>query len=81
MLTQLNLFPGPCLSKDHRLIESYRAETARKEKEIEELTTGEPRVFQTNRCTACGGQLDLPAVHFMVSLLTRIPASVQLHFR
>ena len=24
-----------------------------------------PRVFQLTRCSACGGQLDLPSVHFM----------------
>lgn len=24
-----------------------------------------PRVFQVTRCSACGGQLDLPATHFM----------------
>lgn len=52
--------------KDRGLIESYRAETAKKRAEIKELSDPDaPRIFQVTRCSACGGQLDLPAVHFM----------------
>jgi len=48
------------------LIESYRSETASKEKQIIELSdVSLPEVFQVTRCAACGGQLDLPSVHFM----------------
>lgn len=58
------------MEADTRLIESYRAESVRKEKEIEELQrvqdVSDTRVFQSNTCEACGGQLDLPAIHFMV---------------
>lgn len=59
------------MEADSRLIESYRAESSKKEREIEELTrqvdVSDVRVFQSSVCQACGGQLDLPAVHFMVS--------------
>jgi len=52
--------------QDKSLIESYRSETASKEKQIVELSdTAHPEVFQVTRCAACGGQLDLPSVHFM----------------
>jgi hypothetical protein len=48
------------------LIESYRSETISKEKQIIELSdVSHPEVFQVTRCAACGGQLDLPSVHFM----------------
>ncbi|GAA5991450.1 hypothetical protein JCM10908_005710 [Rhodotorula pacifica] len=51
---------------DQALIASYRTETAKKRKEIQELSDpNAPRIFQVTRCSACGGQLDLPAVHFM----------------
>ncbi|KWU41691.1 hypothetical protein RHOSPDRAFT_22507, partial [Rhodotorula sp. JG-1b] len=51
---------------DQALIASYRAETAKKRKEIHELSDpNAPRIFQVTRCSACQGQLDLPAVHFM----------------
>lgn len=54
------------IEADQRLIESYRSEAENKTREVEALTSAaEPRVFQSNRCNACGGQLDLPAVHFM----------------
>lgn len=55
------------MEADERLIASYRGEAQAKVKEIADLSaaSGEPRVFQSNRCHACGGQLDLPAVHFM----------------
>ncbi|KAM0747362.1 hypothetical protein T439DRAFT_344059 [Meredithblackwellia eburnea MCA 4105] len=54
------------IESDRSLIESYRTESAKKRKEIQELSDPNvPRIFQVTRCSACGGQLDLPAVHFM----------------
>ena len=50
--------------QNQRLIESYRTETDSKRKELSDLET-RPTVFQTRRCSACGGSLDLPTVHFM----------------
>jgi hypothetical protein len=53
-------------TKDKSLTESYRSETGTKEKQIKDLSdTTRPEVFQVTRCAACGGQLDLPSVHFM----------------
>jgi hypothetical protein len=47
-------------------MKAYRNETEEKLKEIANLAdTGHPQVFQVTRCAACGGQLDLPTVHFM----------------
>ncbi|BGP22003.1 vacuolar membrane protein [Rhodotorula toruloides] len=54
------------IESDQALIASYRTESAKKRKEIQELSDPiVPRVFQVTRCSACGGQLDLPATHFM----------------
>ncbi|KAH9952033.1 hypothetical protein B0H21DRAFT_715451 [Amylocystis lapponica] len=51
---------------DQQLINSYRAETQTKLKQVEELADPDkPRVFHVTQCSACGGQLDLPSVHFM----------------
>ena len=51
---------------DRSLAASYRTDLAKKEREIQELADpNAPRVFQVTRCSACGGSLDLPAVHFM----------------
>ncbi|KAG8961673.1 hypothetical protein FRC03_005081 [Tulasnella sp. 419] len=51
---------------DRQLIASYRNETESKLKEVAELSDPEhPRVFHVTRCSACGGQLDLPSIHFM----------------
>jgi hypothetical protein len=51
---------------DRTLSQSYTADITRKEKEIQELSNPDaPRVFQVTRCSACGGTLELPAVHFM----------------
>ncbi|KAL1924471.1 uncharacterized protein VTP21DRAFT_4125 [Calcarisporiella thermophila] len=50
--------------EDTKLIQSYRAETEKKRREIEELRR-EARVFQVTKCSGCGGQLDLPSVHFL----------------
>jgi hypothetical protein len=52
------------ISNNRRLISSYRDETISKRKEIEELGS-KPVVFQATRCSSCGSQLDLPAVHFL----------------
>ncbi|GBC08910.1 hypothetical protein RclHR1_08490004 [Rhizophagus clarus] len=49
---------------DMKLIQSYREETVKKRKEIEELKTT-ARIFQVTKCTGCGRNLDLPAVHFL----------------
>ncbi|WFD30306.1 Vacuolar protein sorting-associated protein 11 [Malassezia sp. CBS 17886] len=49
-----------------RLLESYRTETAAKEKELAALTSATvPRVIQNHRCALCREALDLPSVHFM----------------
>lgn len=54
------------IDADRSLAESYRTDLISKEKEIAEMTDPKnPRVFQVTRCSACGGGLDLPAVHFM----------------
>ncbi|KAI9828141.1 MAG: hypothetical protein M1832_003668 [Thelocarpon impressellum] len=52
------------ISYNRRLIDSYRTETEAKRKEIDELGS-KPAVFQARRCSACGGNLDLPTVHFL----------------
>lgn len=53
-------------SQDQQLINSYRLETKAKLKQVEDLSDPEhPRVFHVTRCSACGGQLDLPSIHFM----------------
>ncbi|TKY89951.1 hypothetical protein EX895_001249 [Sporisorium graminicola] len=52
--------------KDAAAIAEYKQSTDDTLHEIAELTdAGTARVFQMTRCTACGGQLDLPSVHFM----------------
>ncbi len=54
------------VESDKQLVASYRSETADKLKEINELSDPtRPQVFQVTRCASCGGQLDLPSVHFM----------------
>ncbi|WRT68039.1 uncharacterized protein IL334_005014 [Kwoniella shivajii] len=54
------------VESDKHLVESYRSETATKKKAIQDLSNiDQPEVFQVTRCAACGGQLDLPSVHFM----------------
>ncbi|KAL8731592.1 MAG: hypothetical protein Q9166_003280 [cf. Caloplaca sp. 2 TL-2023] len=52
------------ISNNRRLIESYRGETDTKRREMDELGT-KSAVFQTRRCSACGGSLDLPTMHFL----------------
>ncbi|OCH92268.1 hypothetical protein OBBRIDRAFT_773774 [Obba rivulosa] len=54
------------IDTDQRLINSYRAETQTKLRQIEELSDPDrPHVFHVTQCAACQGQLDLPSVHFM----------------
>lgn len=62
-----SLCPPPALLlQDRALSESYKADIVRKEKEMATLSDpNAPLVFQATRCSACGGSLDLPAVHFM----------------
>ncbi|KAJ9473990.1 E3 ubiquitin-protein ligase PEP5 [Pseudozyma hubeiensis] len=53
-------------SQDASAIADYKRSTTETLQEISELTDPSAnRVFQMTRCTACGGQLDLPSVHFM----------------
>ncbi|KAI9486357.1 MAG: hypothetical protein EXX96DRAFT_40431 [Benjaminiella poitrasii] len=52
------------LKQNEELIESYREETSKRRKEIEELHTS-ARIFQVQKCSGCGGNLDLPAIHFL----------------
>ena len=52
--------------QDQQLISSYRLESQAKLKQVEELSDPDhPRVFHVTQCSSCGGQLDLPSVHFM----------------
>ncbi|THH12547.1 hypothetical protein EW146_g7591 [Bondarzewia mesenterica] len=54
------------ISTDEQLISSYRLESEAKLKQVEELSDPDhPRVFHVTQCSQCGGQLDLPSVHFM----------------
>ena len=54
------------VESDRSLVQSYRIETDVKQKELKDLANPrQPEVFQVTRCAACGGQLDLPSVHFM----------------
>lgn len=54
------------LDSNRALVTSYRSETADKLQDIANLSSlDKPQVFQVTRCALCGGQLDLPAVHFM----------------
>ncbi|KAM5489415.1 Vacuolar protein sorting-associated protein 11 [Microsporum audouinii] len=52
------------ISNNHRLISSYAKETESKKQQMEELGS-KPTVFQARRCSFCGGNLDLPIVHFL----------------
>ncbi|CEP09879.1 hypothetical protein [Parasitella parasitica] len=52
------------LKQNEELIKSYREETEKRRKEIEELQTS-ARIFQVQKCTGCEGNLDLPAIHFL----------------
>jgi len=52
------------IASNRRLIESYRSETHDKRQEITDLAT-KPQTFNNTRCSSCGSQLYLPAVHFL----------------
>ena len=52
------------IQTNRKLIESYRTETTSKKSELEDLSR-RPITFQGRRCSSCGGNLDLPTVHFM----------------
>ncbi|KAJ7225912.1 hypothetical protein GGX14DRAFT_422961 [Mycena pura] len=57
---------------------SYRLETTAKLKQVEDLADPEhPRVFHVTRCSGCGGQLDLPSVHFMCNHSFHQPRCIQ----
>lgn len=54
------------MAQDEKLIDSYRAETRTKQKQIQELSDPEhPRIFHVTRCSRCERPMDMPAVHFM----------------
>nr|GAT43681.1 predicted protein [Mycena chlorophos] len=66
------------IQSDKEWTTSYRLETAAKLKQVEELSDPEhPRVFNVTRCSGCGGQLDLPTVHFMCNHSFHQPRCIQ----
>lgn len=52
------------IAENRSLISSYRADTAAKSNELASLAA-KPTSFSATRCSACGGTLDLPTVHFL----------------
>lgn len=52
------------IASNRKLISSYRTDTAAKSNELETLAS-KPVSFSATRCSACGGPLDLPTVHFL----------------
>lgn len=52
------------IAANRRLIASYRADTATKTRDIDEMAT-KPASFSATRCSKCGMSLDLPTVHFL----------------
>ncbi|KAJ6626828.1 hypothetical protein B0H10DRAFT_2210720 [Mycena sp. CBHHK59/15] len=66
------------IQSDQEWTTSYRLETAAKLKQVEDLADMEhPRVFNVTRCSGCGGQLDLPSVHFMCNHSFHQPRCIQ----
>ncbi|KAJ7770859.1 hypothetical protein DFH07DRAFT_1057931 [Mycena maculata] len=66
------------IQSDQEWTTSYRLETAAKLKQVEDLADPEhPRVFNVTRCSGCGGQLDLPSVHFMCNHSFHQPRCIQ----
>ncbi|KAJ6574697.1 hypothetical protein B0H19DRAFT_1125330 [Mycena capillaripes] len=66
------------IQSDQEWTTSYRLETAAKLKQVADLTDPEhPRVFNVTRCSGCGGQLDLPSVHFMCNHSFHQPRCIQ----
>ncbi|KDQ33122.1 hypothetical protein PLEOSDRAFT_1099105 [Pleurotus ostreatus PC15] len=54
------------IHRDQEWTNSYRLETQSKLQQVKELSDiDQPRVFHVTRCSSCGGQLDLPSVHFL----------------
>ncbi|KAJ8454953.1 hypothetical protein ONZ45_g19107 [Pleurotus djamor] len=54
------------IQQDQQWTQSYRLETKARLQQVKELSdVDQPRVFHVTRCSSCGGQLDLPSVHFM----------------
>ncbi|KAG0053503.1 hypothetical protein BGZ89_002902 [Linnemannia elongata] len=47
--------------EDQKQIQSYRQESEKKRREIDDLKTS-ARIFQVTKCSACGGSLDLPSL-------------------
>jgi vacuolar protein sorting-associated protein 11 len=52
------------LVQNHRLIDTYRADTATKLDDLSRIST-KPETFNATRCSACPDLLDLPTVHFL----------------
>ncbi|KAI9728147.1 MAG: hypothetical protein M1828_004608 [Chrysothrix sp. TS-e1954] len=52
------------ISKNRRMIDTYRKDTSTKVQELETLTS-KPTSFTAQRCHSCGSVLDQPIVHFM----------------
>ncbi|KAJ6519433.1 hypothetical protein C8R45DRAFT_951467 [Mycena sanguinolenta] len=66
------------IQSDQEWTTSYRLETAAKLKQVADLADPEhPRVFNVTRCSSCGGQLDLPSVHFMCNHSFHQPRCIQ----
>lgn len=54
------------ISTNAKLTQTYREETRQKQEDIDALQNlDQPRIFQQSKCSYCGGQLELPSVHFM----------------
>ena len=52
------------VAEDARVVESLRGDAVAMLNESHRLAT-QPTVFQSRRCRACGGELDLPSLHFL----------------
>lgn len=52
------------IAKNRTDIATLRADTEKRQSELEELQT-KPAVFQATRCSECAQALDLPTVHFL----------------
>lgn len=54
------------INTNAKLTQTYREETREKQEDIDALQNlDQPRIFQQSKCSSCGGNLDLPSVHFM----------------
>jgi vacuolar protein sorting-associated protein 11 len=52
------------ISANRQRIVAFRSETDQRRAELDDLRS-KPAVFQATRCSDCGQQLELPAVHFL----------------